>query len=69
MPKGRRYLPYGLTEREKRSPSLRRKIASCIRQVEKKVCPKSAKKNGKYNYKKCSYSPVAVCRASILRKR
>jgi hypothetical protein len=61
----RKYLPSGLTKAEKRSPALRRKLSSCIRKVEKSACPKSAKKRGKFDYKKCRYSPVAVCRASI----
>lgn len=62
----RKYLPYGLTEREMESAELRHKLSSCIRKVEKKACPKSAKKkSGKYDYSRCKYSPVAVCRASI----
>ena len=61
----RKYLPYGLTAAEKRSPALRKKLASCIKQVEKTACPKSAKKRGKYDYSKCSANPVAVCRASL----
>lgn len=59
----RKYLPYGLTKTEKKNPKLRRKLASCIRQVENKVCPKSAMKKG--DYSKCAYNPVAVCRASL----
>lgn len=66
MPKKKRkYLPHRLTKEEKADPKLRKKLASCIKAVEKKSCPKSAKKNGKYDYKKCLYNPVAVCRASI----
>ena len=68
MPRGRAYLPYGLTKREKRSPTLRRKLSKCIKDAEKKSCPKSARKHGgKYNYKKCHYNPVAVCRARLER--
>ena len=66
MPKRRRYLPYALTEREKRSPKLRRKLSNCIRKVEKQSCPKSAmRKDGTVNYKRCKVNPVAVCRASL----
>ena len=65
----RRYLPYGLTAAEKRSPALRKKLASCIRQVEKTACPKSAKKNAKFDYSKCSANPVSVCRAALKGKR
>lgn len=65
MPKKRKYLPYGLTEAEKADPKLRKKLARCIRKVEKKACPASAKKKGKYDYRKCLANPVAVCRVSI----
>lgn len=69
MPLGRKYLPYGLTSKERRSKQLQRKLSRCIRQVESAVCPARAlRKNGTYNYKKCSYNPVAVCRSSILGK-
>lgn len=61
----RAYLPYGLTEKERRSPKLRRKLSSCIRQVEKTACKGVRKKKGKYDYKKCSANPVAVCRAAL----
>lgn len=64
----RAYLPSGLTKAEKRSPALRRRLSSCIRQVEKAACPKSAKRRGKFDYGKCKYNPVAVCRASVKRK-
>jgi len=66
MPRRRRYLPYGLTAREKRSPKLRKKLSRCIKKVEKTSCPKSARrKDGTYNYKRCKANPVAVCRASL----
>jgi len=66
MPRRRRYLPSGLTAREKRSPKLRRKLSRCIKKVEKKSCPKKAlRKDGTYNYKLCKANPVAVCRASL----
>ena len=68
--KHRKYLPYGLSSLERRSPTIRRKLASCIRQVELKVCPKSAKKHGKYDYSKCKKgNPVAICRHAVLGKR
>lgn len=70
MPRDREYLPRGLTAEEKRDPRLRAKLARCIRAVEKKSCPASAKKDGKYIYSAgCTVNPVAVCRASILHKR
>lgn len=70
MPKKKRkYLPYGLTKAEKADPELRKKLKSCIKQVEKHGCPKSTKKNGKYDYKKCMVNPVAICRASIKNKK
>jgi len=65
----RKYLPYGLTKKEESDPKLRKKLASCIRKVEKRACPKSAKKGGKYDYKRCMVNPVAVCRASIEKTR
>lgn len=61
----RAYLPYGLSKAERRSPSLRRKLSSCIRQVEKSACPKSAKKKGHYVYSRCEVNPVAVCRSAL----
>jgi len=65
----RKYLPRGLTKAEKRSPTLRKKLARCIRKVEKSSCPKSAKrKDGTFNYSRCRANPVAVCR-SRLKKR
>jgi len=66
MPRRRRYLPYALTKKEKRSPKLRRKLARCIKKVEKTACPPSAKrKDGTFDYKKCVANPVAVCRAAL----
>jgi len=64
----RKYLPYGLTKKEKKDPVLRRKLARCIKKVERSACPLSAKRKGKYNYKKCRYNPAAVCRASLKRR-
>jgi len=61
----RRYLPSGLTPSEKRSPSLQSRLSRCIKAVEKKSCPASAKHEGKYDYSKCRYNPVAVCRSSV----
>jgi len=66
MPKRRRYLPYALTKREKRSPKLRRLLSRCIKKVEKAQCPKKAlRKDGTYNYALCKVNPVAVCRAQL----
>ena len=67
MPKGkRRYLPSGLTVKERTNAKLRKKLSSCIKQVEKKACPKSAlRKNGTYRYSSCKVNPVAVCRSSV----
>jgi len=67
MPRGKReYLPHGLTAKEKKDPKLRRKLSKCIRNVEVKSCPSSAKnKDGTYNYAKCRVNPVATCRSSI----
>ncbi len=49
---------------------MREKLSRCIRAVEKKSCPPSAKgSDGKYDYSKCRYNPAAVCRASVFRKR
>lgn len=57
-PPARRYLPHGLTEIEKQHQSLRKKLSSCIKQVEEKS-------NCTPPYKNCPVNPVAVCRASI----
>jgi len=66
MPRRRRYLPYALTKREKRSPKLRRLLSSCIKKVEKAQCPKRAlRKDGTYKYDICKVNPVAVCRAQL----
>jgi hypothetical protein len=57
-PTGRKYHPSGLTECEKSHPHVLKKLASCIRQVEKRegcVSP----------YTDCPVNPVAVCRASV----
>lgn len=63
----RAYLPRGLTKAEKRSPALRKKLSSCIKQVEKVACPRGAKKRGKFIYSLCQVNPVATCRASLKR--
>ena len=55
---GRHYHPHYLTECEKTHPKVLKKLASCIRQVEKRegcVSP----------YMDCPVNPVAVCRASV----
>jgi len=66
----REYLPSHLTQSEKRSPKKLKKLSSCIKKVEKKSCPKSARKsNGKYDYGKCRVNPAAVCRASVFGKK
>ena len=68
MPGKRAYLPSGLTAKEKRNPKLKRKLSHCVKKVEKQACPKSSKRSdGKYDYKKCRYNPVAVCRAALER--
>ena len=70
MPRGKRqYLPSHLTKGEKADPRVRAKLSRCIRAVEKKSCPPSAKKGSKYVYSLCKYNPVAVCRRSILKKQ
>uniref|UniRef100_A0A6M3LVV0 Uncharacterized protein n=1 Tax=viral metagenome TaxID=1070528 RepID=A0A6M3LVV0_9ZZZZ len=70
MPKRRKYLPYALTAREKRSPKLRRKLSRCIKKVEKAQCPKRAlRKDGTYNYARCKVNPVAICRATLARAK
>lgn len=66
MPRRRRYLPFALTKREKRSPALQKKLARCIKKVEKAQCPKRAlRKDGTYNYKLCKVNPVAICRSAL----
>jgi len=65
MPARRRYLPFALTKAEKRSPALQKKLASCIKQVEKTACPKSARRKDGYDYKKCKANPVAVCKSAL----
>lgn len=67
--KKRKYLPYRLTKEEKADPKLRKKLASCIKLVEKKACPLSAKKKGKYDYSKCEVNPVAVCRFQLKKSK
>ena len=52
-PGHREYLPFHLTECEKANPEVKKKLASCIKQAEKKP--------GAY----VDFNPVAVCRASI----
>jgi len=70
MPKSRKFLPMGLTEKERKDPQFRAKLSRCIRAVEKKVCPISAKKDGKYDYQLCKKgNPVAICRASLSRSK
>jgi hypothetical protein len=57
-PTGRQYLPHGLTQCEKKYPSVKRKLSSCIKQVEKREgCTPP--------YTDCPVNPVAVCRTSI----
>lgn len=57
-PYPRKYLPHGLTACEKRYPSVRKKLAACIGEVEKREgCAPP--------YTLCPVNPVAVCRASI----
>jgi hypothetical protein len=56
---GRAYLPHGLTEEEKASPSIRHKLSRCIKEAEQKYCGNPS------DYSTCTYNPVAVCRSSI----
>lgn len=52
-PNGRRFLPHGLTACERKHPSVRHKLSSCIKELE------PLEHSGKIG------SAVAVCRASI----
>lgn len=52
-PGPRKYLPFALTECEKKYPSVKRKLSSCILQTEKKP--------GAYK----TFNPIAVCRTSV----
>lgn len=52
-PVGRLYHPSGLSECEKRYPSVQRKLSSCIQRLEKR--------EGAY----VSFNPVALCRKSV----
>lgn len=54
----RLYLPHGLTECEKAHPKIVKKLARCIREVEKREGCTSP-------YTDCPVNPVAVCRASV----
>lgn len=66
-PYPREYLPHGLTAEEQKNARLRHKLASCIKQVEKKECH-GVFHDGKLHYKhydECNVNPVAVCRASV----
>lgn len=49
-----------LTEKEKASPKLEKKLESCISQAEISCCGEHTT-----DYSQCSCNPVAVCRASI----
>lgn len=71
MPRGKRkYLPYGLTKRERRSPVMLKRLSRCIKAVEKKSCPRSAlRKDGTYNYRRCAVNPVSICRSSVEKKK
>ena len=64
MPKNRKYLPYGLTKEEKENPKLLKLLRKCIKKVEIKQCPL-----GFENYDECKVNPVAVCRASLEKKK
>lgn len=59
-PRSRAFLPHNLTEAEKASPELRRKLARCIKKTEIKCCGKVTP-----HYENCSCNPVAVCRTSV----
>lgn len=58
-PRGRDFLPHGLTVCEKAHPAVQKKLKSCIKQAEIKCCGKHTT-----DYASCSCNPVAVCRAS-----
>ena len=59
-PRTRRFLPHSLTEEEKASLTLRRKLSKCIKKTEVRCCGSPTT-----DYGKCSCNPVAVCRASV----
>ena len=59
-PRTRAYLPHGLTDCEKTHASVRKALASCIKQAEIKCCGVHTK-----DYSQCTCNPVAVCRASV----
>jgi hypothetical protein len=59
-PRTRGFLPHGLTSCEKAHRDVRRKLASCIKETEKRCCGRLTK-----HYDSCSCNPVAVCRASV----
>lgn len=52
--------PFGFTEKEKGSSSLRKKLQSCIEEAEISCCGEHTT-----DYSACSCNPVAVCRVSI----
>jgi hypothetical protein len=57
---GRKFLPHGLTEEEKESPALKKKLSSCIKEAEISCCGEETS-----DYSDCTCNPVAVCRTSI----
>ena len=59
-PRGRDFLPHGLTVCEQENPDVRRKLKACIKETELKCCGKHTR-----DYSMCTCNPVAVCRASI----
>jgi len=59
-PRTRAYLPHNLTECEASHASVRKKLASCIKEAEVKCCGEHTT-----DYSECSCNPVAVCRASV----
>lgn len=59
-PRSRAYLPRGLTECERSHPTVRKKLASCIKQAEIKCCGETTT-----DYAGCTCNPVAVCRAAV----
>lgn len=59
-PRTRGFLPHNLTACEKAHPKVRKKLSSCIKEVELKCCGELTT-----DYSACACNPVAVCRASI----
>ena len=59
-PRGRAFLPHGLTACEKSHPEVRAMLKRCIKEAEINCCGKATK-----DYSSCTCNPIAVCRASV----